>query len=156
MNSVQLIGVIVTDIRVLAVGPKQAQMIALSLRVNRGYKNKAGIQEYDYIQIRSFDSQGEYIKKYYQRGDVLAIKGQLRVIRKKTDDGKVYINSFVQVEAVCFSGYSYAKIHRIYGLGVKKVLETGEKAAEKAAAATPPPPPSPTQEDEADLGNIDW
>lgn len=156
MNSVQLIGVIVSDIKVLTVGAKQAQMIALSLRVNRGYKNKAGMPEYDYIQVRAFDSQGEYIKNYYQRGDVLAIKGQLRVIRKKMDNGKVYINPFVQVDEVSFSGYSYAKIHRIYGLGVKKVMETGEKEAEKVAAATPPTPPSPTQEDDTDLGDIDW
>lgn len=156
MNSVQLVGVIVSDVKVFTVGAKQSQMIALGLRVNRGYKDKAGMPEYDFIQVKAFDAQGEYIKKYYQRGDVLAIKGQLRIVRRKMDNGKVAINPFVLVNEVCFAGYSYGKIHRIYGLGVEKVVKEGAKVALKAAKATPPPPPPPTKEDDADLGDFKW
>lgn len=74
MNKVQLIGNIVRDIE-LRHTTQGTPVASYTIAINTGYGEK---QQTDYINISSWGKSGEFVHKYFKKGQAIALVGRLR------------------------------------------------------------------------------
>ncbi|MGN1133337.1 MAG: single-stranded DNA-binding protein [Oscillospiraceae bacterium] len=103
INRVILMGRIAQDLEV-----KQTQsgnsVLSFSLAVQRNYAKQGEERETDFINCVAWRNQAEFIGKYFRKGSMIAIEGNLRT-RNYDDknDVKHYITE-VYVDSVSFTG----------------------------------------------------
>ena len=87
MNIVVLMGRLTRDPEVRYTQGAEAKAVArYSLAVNRSYK-KDGESEADFINIVAFGKAGEFAGKYFKKGQLVAVEGELRINQYTDKDG---------------------------------------------------------------------
>ncbi|WP_027340643.1 single-stranded DNA-binding protein [Halonatronum saccharophilum] len=90
LNQVSLVGRLVRDpkLKVFSNGNKKVDLI---VAVDRGYKNKDGEQETDFIFIEAWRNLADQCAKYLEKGRLISVEGRIRVDSwedEKTGDRK--------------------------------------------------------------------
>lgn len=79
MNQVVLIGRLTKDPELRYTPGEGTPIVNFTLAVNRGYTNKEGKNEADFIFIEAWNKQAENIAQYCFKGSQVAVVGSLRV-----------------------------------------------------------------------------
>ena len=91
MNVVVLIGRIIKDIEVRYT-EKDLAVSNFTIAVRKDYKNVNGEYESDFINCVSFGIISEYLNKYANKGDLVAVKGRIQTRNYEDKEGnKRYI-----------------------------------------------------------------
>ena len=103
LNNVSLNGRLTADPELKAT-PSGVSVCAFSIAVERNQKSKDGEKITDFINIVAWRNTAEYVSKYYKKGQMIAIQGELQS-RKFTDKGGVNHTVYeVNAEKVSFCG----------------------------------------------------
>lgn len=100
-NTVILIGRLTNDID-LRYTSNNSPVINQSIAVTRSQKNKEGVYETDFIKFQAWGKIAKTMNEYCKRGDLIALKGQLRVDNYQDKDGNKRNKTYVSVEKVTF------------------------------------------------------
>lgn len=104
MNKVILLGRCVRDPEVRYSQGAQGTAIArYSLAVNRSYKRE-GEPDADFINIVAFGNRGEFAGKYFKKGQMVAVVGELRITSYTDKDGNKRWSTDVVVTEQHFAG----------------------------------------------------
>lgn len=76
----------------------------LTMAVDRDYKNANGEKETDFINCVAWNKTSEFLSKYFDKGDMLLITGEIRVRNYEGTDGKRKYVTEVFVNKVEFCG----------------------------------------------------
>ena len=79
MNHVVLVGRLTKDPELRYTPGEGTPICNFTLAINRGYKNKEGKNEADFIFIEAWNKQAENIAQYCTKGSLVAVQGSLRV-----------------------------------------------------------------------------
>lgn len=100
-NSVYLIGRLTQDPEVQELeGNKKVSHI--NLAVQRTYKNQDGIYETDFIRCSLWDGIAERAKEYTHKGDLVAVRGQLKTSSYIAEDETKKYTTEVIIEKLVF------------------------------------------------------
>jgi single-strand DNA-binding protein len=105
MNKVILSGRLTKDPDIKYGGENNVATLKANLAVQRGYKNKDGKYDADFITIVAFKHNAEFIEKYFHKGSQMIVEGEWRTGSYDNKDGnKVYTNEcFVSKVEFCGS-----------------------------------------------------
>lgn len=105
MNNVQLVGRLTADPEVrYTTGENSNATCRFSIAVQRRFKNAEGNYEADFPNCVAFRNNAEFISKYFHKGSMIGIVGNLRTGSYTNKDGiKVYTTDVV-VDNVEFVG----------------------------------------------------
>lgn len=104
MNLVVLMGRLTRDPEVRYSQGAEAKAVArYSLAVNRSYK-KDGESEADFINIVAFGKAGEFAGKFFKKGMMVAVEGELRISQYTDKDGNKRWSTDVVVNRQHFAG----------------------------------------------------
>ena len=95
LNSVNLVGRIVENPTLKEENGKKVCYTTLAIPCN--YKNEKGIYETDFIDCILYSKVAEVFCDYCKKGDLVGIKGILRTVYQKNEDGSS--KKFMKVEA---------------------------------------------------------
>lgn len=98
-NSVTLIGYITREIEMRKVG--DSTVANFTVAVNR-IKGKDGAQNTDFIPCQAWGKQGEFVGKYFKKGQKVAVYGEIRVNSYTTKDDEKRSYTVVNVDSVDF------------------------------------------------------
>jgi len=73
-----------------------------SLAVERGFTNRDGEKETDFIDVVAWRQTAETSAEYLKKGRLVAVSGRLQIRKNTGKDGKTYINPEVVAENVKF------------------------------------------------------
>lgn len=79
MNHVVLVGRLTKDPELRFTPGDGIPIVNFTLAINRGYKNKEGKSEADFIFIEAWNKQAENIAQYCFKGSLVSVQGNLRV-----------------------------------------------------------------------------
>ena len=100
-NMVYLIGRLTNDPELNSLDNGK-QVLTVTLAVQRGYKNSDGIYEADFIRCVLWDGVAERTSEYCKKGDLIAIRGQVRTSSYLDEkEEKKYITEIL-VEKISF------------------------------------------------------
>lgn len=95
MNSVNLVGRITKDLE-LKYTPSGAATVSFSIAVNRPFKNQAGENEADFLNIVAWRAQAENLCNFQGKGSLISVTGRLQSRSYEAADGrKVYVTEVV-------------------------------------------------------------
>lgn len=104
MNKVILIGRLTKDPETRYSQSKEPMAITrFSLAVNRRFK-KDGEQEADFINCVAFGKTAEFVSKYFSKGKMISIVGNIRTGSYTDNNGQTRYTTDVNVEEVEFCG----------------------------------------------------
>lgn len=104
MNKVILMGRLTRDPEVrYSQGAQGTAVARYSLAVNRSYKRE-GESEADFINIVAFGKRGEFAGKYFKKGMMVAVVGELRISNFTDKDGNKRWSTDVVVTDQYFAG----------------------------------------------------
>lgn len=92
MNSVSLIGRLTRDIELRQAG--ETTVAHFTLAVDRRYK-KDGQQSADFISCVAFGKTAEFLSKYFQKGNKLALNGRIQTGSYDKNGEKVYTTDII-------------------------------------------------------------
>lgn len=103
MNRVCMVGRMVADPEL-----KQTQtgvsVCNFRIAVNRPFKNASGEYEADFFNCKAWRSTGEFVDKYFVKGQMIAIDGRLENREWQADDGTKRFATDIVVDNVTFAG----------------------------------------------------
>ena len=99
MNKVILIGRLVRRPELKYTGSNKA-VCDFSIAVNRNYTNDEGEREADFINCQVWNKQAENLCKYQDKGNQIAVDGNLRVQSYDDKDGNKRYSTFVLVNNI--------------------------------------------------------
>ena len=99
MNKVILIGRLVRRPELKYTGSNRA-VCDFSIAVNRNYTNENGEREADFINCQVWNKQAENLCKYQDKGNQIAVDGNLRVQSYDDKDGNKRYSTFVLVNNI--------------------------------------------------------
>lgn len=103
MNKVILMGRLVRDPEVrYSQGTEPLAVARFTLAVNRRYK-KQGELEADFISCTAFGKSGEFVEKYFKKGQLVSVVGRLQVRSWEDKDGNKRWSTDVIVEETYFA-----------------------------------------------------
>ena len=103
MNHVSLVGRLTKDPDVRYTTGENASCVArFSVAVNRTYKNAEGKYDADFPSVIAFGRTGEFIEKYFHKGDMIGISGRIQTGRYTNKDGNTVYTTDVVAENVEF------------------------------------------------------
>lgn len=79
MNHVALVGRLTKDPELRYIPGEGTPICNFTLAINRGYKNKEGKSEADFIFVEAWNKQAENIAQYCVKGSLVAVQGSIRV-----------------------------------------------------------------------------
>ena len=79
MNHVVLVGRLTKDPELRYTPGEGTPVVNFTLAINRGYKNKEGKSEADFIFVEVWNKQAENIAQYCFKGSMVGVQGSLRV-----------------------------------------------------------------------------
>lgn len=77
-----------------------------TIAVNRNFKNKDGQYETDFINCIAFHGTGEFINKYFLKGQMIAVSGRIQTRNYEDKDGNKRFVTEVVVDGAEFAGDS--------------------------------------------------
>ena len=78
------------------------QVLTITLAVQRGYKNVDGVYETDFIRCVLWDGIAERTNDYCKKGDLIAIRGQIRTSSYTDDKEEKKYKTEILVEKISF------------------------------------------------------
>lgn len=102
MNKVILMGRLTRDPEMRQT-PNGITVCSFSIAVNRRFA-KEGQQQADFINCTAWRQQAEFICKYFQKGSMIAVVGQLQSRSWENQEGKRQYSTEVMVDEVYFTG----------------------------------------------------
>ena len=112
MNKVILMGRLTRDPEMRQT-PNGVAVCSFSIAVNRRFA-KEGQQQADFINCSAWRQQAEFICKYFTKGSMIAVVGQLQSRSWDNQEGKRQYSTDVMVDEVYFTG-SRAESHTTGG-----------------------------------------
>ena len=100
-NLVQLIGRLTTNPEITETESGK-KVCHINLAVQRAFKNSEGIYEADFIKCTLWDAIATRVCEYCHKGDLVAIRGQLRTSNYKNEKEETKYNIEVIVEKIIF------------------------------------------------------
>ena len=103
INNVTLMGRLVNtpELKTTAGG---VSVTSFRLAVDRGYVGKDGNRQADYITIVAWRTTAEFICRYFDKGNMLAITGQIQTRSYQAKDGSNRVATEVLAEKASFTG----------------------------------------------------
>ncbi len=102
MNKVILMGRLTRDPEMRQT-PNGVAVCSFSIAVNRRFA-KEGQQQADFINCSAWRQQAEFICKYFTKGSMIAVVGQLQSRSWENQEGKRQYSTDVMVDEVYFTG----------------------------------------------------
>lgn len=99
MNSINLTGRITKDPEIKYLQNGTAN-VAFNIAVDRGYTDKDGSKQADFIPCVAWRHSAEFISKYVKKGNLLEITGQLQSRSYQTQNGETRVVLEVMVNTV--------------------------------------------------------
>lgn len=103
LNIVALQGRLTHDLE-LKTTPNGVSVCAFSIAVDRDYKSADGEKQTDFINCVAWRGTAEFICKYFTKGQMLTLKGQVQTRRYTDKDGNNRTAFEILAEAVNFCG----------------------------------------------------
>lgn len=103
LNKIALMGRLTADPELKAT-TSGISVLDFSIAVDRSYKTKAGDNVTDFINIIAYRSTAEFIKKYFVKGQMIALVGELHSGKYEDKEGKTRTIHKVAAEEVYFCG----------------------------------------------------
>jgi len=100
-NSVYLIGRLVADPELNNL-ENGKQVLSITIAVQRGYKNAHGIYESDFIKCVLWDGIANRTAEYCRKGDLIALRGQIRINTYQDEKEEKRYKTEVFVEKISF------------------------------------------------------
>lgn len=105
MNKVVLMGRLTADPEVYyTTGENSKANARFTLAVNRKFKNAEGNYDADFIRCVAWDKTAEFIQKYFHKGDMMAIDGNIRTGSFTNKENQKVYTTDVYVDNVEFCG----------------------------------------------------
>lgn len=100
MNKVILLGRLTKDVEVRYTQNSNTLVSSFTLAVNRRFTKQGEERQADFINIVAWSKLGEFISKYFKKGQQVAIVGRIQTRNYEDDNGqKHYITEVVAEEA---------------------------------------------------------
>lgn len=99
-NQCNFIGRLTADPVIEKVGANQTSKCEFTLAVNRGFKNKEGKYDADFIRMTAWNQSADYLGKYACKGTELHVFGEIRTDSFKGQDGNMVYTTKVVVESL--------------------------------------------------------
>lgn len=103
MNKIELIGRLTKDVDVRYTQTTNTLVANFTLAVNRRFA-KEGQQQADFINIIAFAKTGEFCKKYFSKGQQVAVVGRIQTRNWDDDQGQKHYATEIIAEEVYFAG----------------------------------------------------
>lgn len=103
LNRAILMGRITHDLEIKQT-PSGVSVLSFSLAVERQFKGATGEKETDFINCVAWRQQAEFIGKYFSKGRMIAIEGNLRTRTYDDKNGTKHYVTEVYVDNVSFTG----------------------------------------------------
>lgn len=97
MNKTILMGRLTKEPEVRYTQTNNTMVVNFTLAVNRRFA-KEGEQQADFINIIAWKSTGEFVSKYFKKGQQVAVAGRLQTRSYEDDKGKHFITDVVAEE----------------------------------------------------------
>lgn len=105
MNNVVLVGRITADPETNYITGENSNVNArFTVAVNRPYKNAEGKYDADFIRCVAWRNTAEFISKYFHKGDMIVIRGNIRTGSYTNKDGVKVYTTEVWVDNAEFGG----------------------------------------------------
>lgn len=102
LNHVTLMGRLTRDPELRA--PNGISVCSFCLAVERDFSGSDGNKETDFINCVAWRKTGEFVCKYFVKGDMLALSGRLTIRRWQSKDGQPRTGAEVVADNVYFAG----------------------------------------------------
>lgn len=133
-NSVHLIGRIGNDTKAdLKTLKGDTSLLEIRIAVDRSYKTSDGDKITDWINCKFWNKQAEILSEYTEKGDMVAVSGEMRIENWENDSGEKRSKAFVHGDGF-----------RLLG------SPSGEKKTKKAPKRQPEPEPEDFLDDDDD------
>lgn len=100
MNKVILLGRLTKDVEVRYTQNSNTLVSSFTLAVNRRFTKQGEERQADFINIVAWSKLGEFISKYFKKGQQVAIVGRIQTRNYEDDNGqKHYITEVIAEEA---------------------------------------------------------
>jgi len=100
MNKVNLLGRLTKDVEVRYTQTSNTLVSSFTLAVNRRFTKQGEERQADFINVVAWSKLGEFISKYFKKGQQIAIVGRIQTRNYEDDNGqKHYITEVVAEEA---------------------------------------------------------
>lgn len=137
LNRVILMGRITHELDLKAT-PSGISVLQFSIAVDRGYVKPGEERQADFINCVAWRQQAEFISKYFAKGRMIAIEGNLKTRTYDDKNGVKHYVTEVYVDSASFTG------------------EPKQNSGQQPAAAPPlPPEPSQTTSTAVSIGNLE-
>ena len=103
LNNVIIMGRITQDLE-LRQTPNGASTLSFNVAVDRNYSGKDGQRQTDFITCVAWRQQAEFISKYFAKGRMIAIVGNLRSRTYDDKNGTKHYVTEVYVDSASFTG----------------------------------------------------
>lgn len=103
LNRVILMGRITHELEVRQT-PNGVSALTFTVAVDRNYKNQAGEYEADFITCVAWRQTAEFIGRYFGKGRMIALEGQLRSRTYEDKNGTKHYVTEVFADSVSFTG----------------------------------------------------
>ena len=103
LNKVILIGRITHDLEVRQT-PNGTSALTFTVAVDRNFKNQNGEYEADFITCVAWRQTAEFIGRYFGKGRLIALEGQLRSRTYEDKNGTKHYVTEVYVDSASFTG----------------------------------------------------
>ena len=102
-NKVILMGRITRDLE-LKTTPTGTNVLSFSLAVERSYAEKGKERQTDFINCVAWRNTAEFISRFFAKGSMILIEGELQTRKYKDKDGKEHTVTEVIVSSSSFTG----------------------------------------------------
>lgn len=103
LNRVILMGRITQDLEVRQT-PSGVSALTFNIAVDRNFKNQSGEYDADFITCVAWKNTAEFIGKYFGKGRMIALEGQLRSRVYEDKNGTKHYVTEVYVDSASFTG----------------------------------------------------
>lgn len=114
INSVILMGRITQDLE-LKQTPNGVAVLSFTVAVDRSYAKQGEEKQSDFISCVAWKERAEFISKYFGKGRMIAIEGQLRTRTYEDKNGSKHYVTEVYVDNASFTGEKKAENQPMIG-----------------------------------------
>jgi len=75
-----------------------------SIAINRRFKNAHGEYEADFLNCTAWRGTGEFVAKYFHKGDMIAVVGSVQTRKWEDNEGKTHTATEIVVDQAHFTG----------------------------------------------------
>ena len=126
INSIIIHGRLTRDPEIKTFG--ETSLTKISVAVDRAFKsNKENAQTVDFFDVDAFGKTGEFISKYFKKGQEIIVRGKMQLNSGTDKDGKTRVYPAIVCEEAGFAG---SKKDNGGGTPANTAISTGIKADE--------------------------